>query len=74
MKRLGSWVAKLPNPLDGRTYVLRLTDAGEIAYEECLAEIAEMAGELFEGLDEEEQDRLHALLTKLHAKIRATGR
>jgi DNA-binding MarR family transcriptional regulator len=76
MKRLGrvSWVAKLPNPLDARTHVLRLTDAGELAYEECVAEIAEIAGELFEGLEENEQERLHALLTTLHAKVRAAGR
>jgi DNA-binding MarR family transcriptional regulator len=76
MKRLGrvSWVAKLPNPLDARTHVLRLTSAGEAAYEQCVADIAEMAGDLFEGLEEDEQDLLHALLARLHAKIRAGER
>ncbi len=67
-------VERKPVPTDRRAFIVRLTRAGRRAFDRMAAEHERWIVELLGGLSESERNRLHALLGRLKASVRANAR
>ena len=65
LERLG-YVTRFKSSEDGRVYRVRLTDKGQQAHKWVISISRKTLKKMYGGLDEEEQDQLVALLTKVY--------
>lgn len=63
-------VARVPNPVDGRSHLLELTDEGRAIHAEVMPLALAIERELLAGLDPAEEQALRRLLAGLHARAR----
>jgi DNA-binding MarR family transcriptional regulator len=60
-------VAREPDPADGRATIVRITDAGRVAFEEAQRTHARTVVDMFDALDAGERATLSAVLDRLAA-------
>lgn len=70
LEELG-WVSRLPDPVDGRSVLVKLLPAGQRAVDAALDDLLERETELLQGLNVKERTQLADLLSRLLAPIDA---